>query len=173
MMKETDSSKVLPKDPNKTYGLMELVKGKTPNVGNGPDDTVFSWPHVFIRELILAVVVVALLLLAAFFINAPLEEPANALHPPNPAKAPWYLLGLQELVSYSAFIGGVAAPGLMVLGLLLVPYIDRKKVGIGKWFAKERWLANSLFMAFLIIMGVLIVVGVWFRGENWALVLPW
>lgn len=172
-MKETDSANVFPKDPNKTYGLMELVKGKTPSVGNGPDDTVFSWPHVFIRELIVAVVVIGLLLIASFLFNAPLEEPANPNHPPNPAKAPWYLLGLQELVSYSALLGGVVLPGLMVLGLLLVPYIDRKKVGIGKWFAKERWLANSLFMAFLLIMTILTVIGIWFRGENWAFVIPW
>jgi cytochrome b-561 len=172
-MKETDSAKVFPKDGNKTYGLMELMKGETPQVDNGPDDTVFSWPHVFIREIILVVIVIAVLLVAAFLINAPLEEPANANHPPNPAKAPWYLLGLQELVSYSAFIGGVLVPGLIVVGLLMIPYIDRKKVGIGKWFAKERWLANTLFMSFLAIMFILIVIGVWFRGENWAFVLPW
>lgn len=172
-MKETDTANVFPKNPSKTYGLMELVKGKTPSVGNGPDDTVFSWPHVFIRELILAVIVVALLLIVAFLINAPLEEPANPTHPPNPAKAPWYLLGLQELVSYSAFIGGVLIPGVIVVGLILLPYLDRKKVGIGKWFARERWLANSLFLTFLLVMLILIVIGVWFRGENWAFVSPW
>ena len=61
----------------------------------------------------------------------------------------------------------------MVVGLMLIPYIDRKKVGIGIWFAKERWLANTLFTIFLAVMFILIVIGVWFRGENWDFVFPW
>jgi len=172
-MRERDPLEVFPKNTKKSYGLMELMKGKTPSVGHGPEKTVFSWPHLFIREIILVLIVVSLLLLAAVFINAPLEEPANAHHPPNPAKAPWYLLGLQELVSYSALLGGIVFPGLVVIGLILIPYIDRKKVGIGIWFAKERRLANTLFLIFWVIMIFLIIIGVWFRGENWDFVFPW
>lgn len=172
-MKEKESLEVFPQNTKKSYGLMELMRGKTSSVDKGPEDSVFSWPHLFIREIILLVLVTALLLLAASFINAPLEEPANANHPPNPAKAPWYFLGLQELVSYSALLGGIVFPGLMVVGLMLIPYIDRKKVGIGIWFAKERWMANTLFITFLSIMFILIVIGVWFRGENWDFVFPW
>ncbi len=172
-MKEVDKEKIFPKDPNKTYGLMELVKGTKPTVGREDDEALFTWPHVLIREIVLFVVVMAVLLFASCLFNAPLEEEANPLHPPNPAKAPWYFLGLQELVSYSALIGGVLIPGLIVAGLLLVPYLDRKKIGIGIWFARERALANTLFMTFLIIMLVLIIFGTYFRGPNWDFVIPW
>jgi menaquinol-cytochrome c reductase cytochrome b/c subunit len=172
-MKEVDTTQVYPKNANKTYGLMELVKGTKPTVGQLPDDMVYSWPHLLVRELVMFLIVAGCLLIAAFLFNAPLEEVANPNHPPNPAKAPWYFLGLQELVSYSAFVGGVLIPTCIVAALALVPYIDRKKVGIGVWFAKERWLANGLFLTFLILMGILIVVGMYFRGPNWGFVLPW
>ena len=172
-MREVDLKQVFPKDPDKTYGLMELVKGAKPSVGHTPQDSVFTWPHLLIRELVLLVVVAALLLVSAFMFDAPLEELANPNHPPNPAKAPWYFLGLQELVSYSALIGGVIIPGLIVLVLVLIPYLDRKKVGIGVWFAKERALANTLFLSFLIIMFALIILGTFFRGPNWDFVVPW
>lgn len=172
-MKEVDTTHVFPKDPRKTYGLMELVKGTRPTVGHVPDDMVYTWPHLLVRELIIFIAVAAGLLIAAFLFDAPLEEMANPNHPPNPAKAPWYFLGLQELVSYSAFVGGVVIPTLIVVLLALVPYIDRRKVGIGIWFAKERWLANSIFLAFLLIMFALIIIGMYFRGPNWGFVLPW
>ncbi len=172
-MREVNTKYVFPKDTNKTYGLMELMKGTKPTVGLQPDDMIFTWPHLLIRELVLFAIVVACLLTAAFMFNAPLEEVANPNHPPNPAKAPWYFLGLQELVSYSAFIGGVLIPTLIVVALMLVPFIDRKKVGIGVWFAKERWLANGLFLSFLLIMGALIILGTYFRGANWGFVVPW
>jgi quinol-cytochrome oxidoreductase complex cytochrome b subunit len=172
-MREVNTKYVFPKDPAKTYGLMEMVKGTKPTVGIKSDDSVFTWPHLLIRELVLFVVVAALLLLAAFMFDAPLEEIANPNHPPNPAKAPWYFLGLQELVSYSAFVGGVLIPTLIVLVLIVVPYIDRKKVGIGIWFAKERALANGLYLTFMIVMVALIILGTWFRGANWDFVLPW
>lgn len=152
---------------------MELMKGTKPTVGLQPDDMVFTWPHLLIRELVLFAIVVAGLLVAAFLFDAPLEEIANPNHPPNPAKAPWYFLGLQELVSYSAFVGGVLIPTLIVIGLMLIPFIDRKKIGIGKWFAKERALANGLFLTFLLVMGALIILGTYFRGANWSFVVPW
>jgi quinol-cytochrome oxidoreductase complex cytochrome b subunit len=172
-MKEVNTREVFPKETAKTYGLMELVKGTKPTVGLAQDEMVFTWPHLLIRELALFVVVVALLLVCAFLFNAPLEEIANPNHPPNPAKAPWYFLGLQELVSYSAIVGGVVVPGLIVVVLALIPFIDRKRVGIGVWFAKERALANTLFLTFLIVMLILIIVGMYFRGPNWGFVVPW
>jgi quinol-cytochrome oxidoreductase complex cytochrome b subunit len=130
---------------NKSYGLMELARGTTPQVGANPEDQVFSWPHLVFRELLLFLLVTAVVLFLAIFWNAPLEEIANAVHPPNPAKAPWYFLGLQELVSYSAFWGGVVVPGLLVTALALLPYIDRKRHGVGRWFARERFVANTIF----------------------------
>jgi quinol-cytochrome oxidoreductase complex cytochrome b subunit len=125
------------------------------------------------RELLLFLGVLAIVLALAIFWNAPLEEIANPVHPPNPAKAPWYFLGLQEMVSYSAFWGGVGIPTLEVLILLLVPYFDRKNTGVGRWFAKERLLANSLFVTFVIVNVVLIIIGTFFRGPNWQFVSPW
>ncbi len=172
-MREVNTKHVFPPDQKKTYGLMELMKGSKPTVGLQPDDMVFTWPHLLIRELVVFTLVVAGLLLAAFYFNAPLEEIANPNHPPNPAKAPWYFLGLQELVSYSAFVGGVVVPTLLVLLLMLVPFIDRKKVGIGIWFAKERALANGIFLTCLLLMFALIILGTYFRGPNWSFIIPW
>jgi quinol-cytochrome oxidoreductase complex cytochrome b subunit len=158
---------------NKSYGLMELARGTTPQVGRNPEDEVFSWPHLVFRELLLFLLVTAVVLFLAIFWNAPLEEIANAVHPPNPAKAPWYFLGLQELVSYSAFWGGVVVPGLLVTALALLPYIDRKRQGVGRWFARERVVANTIFSVCLAIAVVLTVIGSLFRGPNWSWVEPW
>ena len=172
-MNEVNTKHVYPEDPSKTYGLMELVKGTKPTVGLPPDDMVFTWPHLLVRELTLFVVVVAVLLLLAFLFNAPLEEIANPNHPPNPAKAPWYFLGLQEMVSYSAFWGGIGVPGIFVLLLLLTPYVDRSPKGVGKWFAKERLLANTIFITFVLANVIFVIIGTFFRGPNWAFVTPW
>jgi quinol-cytochrome oxidoreductase complex cytochrome b subunit len=157
----------------RTFGLMGFVRGPFTKVGNVPDRTRWSWPDLFIAELFVFVVTLAALMVVSLFFGAPLEEPVNVLHPPNPAKAPWYFLGLQELVSYSAFWGGVGIPTIEVLLLLLVPYIDRGKQGVGRWFAKERLLANTLFLTFAFLNVALIIVGTFFRGPNWAFVTPW
>jgi quinol-cytochrome oxidoreductase complex cytochrome b subunit len=158
---------------NKSYGLMELARGTTPQVGLNPDDEVFSWPHLIFRELLLFLLVVAVVLFLAVFWNAPLEELANAIHPPNPAKAPWYFLGLQELVSYSAFWGGVVVPALLVTALVLLPYLDRGRRGVGRWFARERVIANTVFALCLAAAIALTIVGTLFRGPNWSWVVPW
>ncbi len=158
---------------NKTYGLMELARGTTPQVGKDPEEEVSAWPHLVFRELLLFLLVVAVVLFLAIFWNAPLEEFANPVHPPNPAKAPWYFLGLQELVSHSAFWGGVVVPGLLVTALLLLPYLDRKRAGIGRWFARERAVANTIFTLCLVAAVVFTVIGTFFRGPNWGWVEPW
>jgi len=157
----------------KTYGIQGIVRGPFTKIGNVPDGSVFSWPNLLLLELLVFLVTVAGVLIVSMYFNAPLEEPVNIMHPPNPAKAPWYFLGLQEMVSYSAFWGGVGIPTIEVILLLLVPYLDRKPVGVGKWFAKERLLANSLFMTFVVVNIVLMVVGTFFRGPNWEFVSPW
>ena len=157
----------------KTYGIQGIVRGPFTKIGNVPDRSAFSWPNLLLLELLVFLVTVAGVLIVSMYFNAPLEEPVNIMHPPNPAKAPWYFLGLQEMVSYSAFWGGVGIPTIEVVLLLLVPYLDRKPVGVGKWFAKERLLANSLFMTFVVVNIVLMVVGTFFRGPNWEFVSPW
>ena len=157
----------------RSYGIQGLVRGPFTKIGNTSDKSVFSWPNLLQSELLVLLLTISVILLVSVFFNAPLEEPVNVMHPPNPAKAPWYFLGLQEMVSYSAFWGGVGIPGLEVVILLLIPYIDRKPVGVGRWFARERLLANSLFMTFVVVNVVLMVIGTFFRGPNWEFVSPW
>lgn len=156
----------------KNYGIQGLVRGPFAKVGNVPDNSVFSYPNLLLAELFVFIITVLGVLVVSAFFNAPLEEAVNVLHPPNPAKAPWYFLGLQEMVSYSAFWGGVGIPAIEVLVLLLVPYFDRGQKGVGKWFAKERLLANTLFLTFVVVNIVLIIIGTFFRGQNWEFVSP-
>jgi quinol-cytochrome oxidoreductase complex cytochrome b subunit len=157
----------------KSFGVLGMVRGPFNKVGNTPDNTVYSWPHLFTAELFCFALTVLIVLVVAMVFNAPLEAPADPTHPPNPSKAPWYFLGLQEMVSYSAFWGGVGIPTLFVLGLLLVPYLDRRPHGVGVWFSRHRLLANTLFLLFLLTNLVLIIIGTFFRGPNWSLVTPW
>src|SRR6266496_336420 len=157
----------------RTFGIQGLVRGPLNKVGKLTDRTVFSWPNLFQAELLIFVITVAGILVASLLFNAPLEEPVNVMHPPNPAKAPWYLLGLLEMVSYSAFWGRVGIPTIEVLLLLLVPYVDRKIAGVGKWFARERLLANTLFLTFALLNVILMIIGTFFRGANWEFVSPW
>jgi quinol-cytochrome oxidoreductase complex cytochrome b subunit len=157
----------------RTFGVMGLVRGPFNKVGNTPDNTLYSWPHLFIAELFCFALTVLVVLVVALLFNAPLEAPADPTHPPNPSKAPWYFLGLQEMVSYSAFWGGIGVPTLMVLALLLLPYVDRNPRGTGVWCSRRRILAVSIFSLVLLANLVLIVIGTYFRGPNWALVTPW
>jgi len=168
----TAALQTAPASKDKTYGLMEVVTGKpifetvTPEE---EEDTVFSYPYAFVREAVTLMLTVTTIMIMSLFFNAPLEELANPAKTPNPAKAPWYFLGLQELVSHSALLGGVVAPALMVLALLAIPYIDRnpsRRPGDRKW-------AIWLFSIFVGVNLILIVVGTFFRGPGWALVPPW
>ena len=148
------------------------MRGPFTKVGNVPDDSVYSWPHLLMSELFVFVLTVSLILVVSLMFNAPLEQPVNVMHPPNPAKAPWYFLGLQEMVSYSAFWGGVGIPGIMVALLLVVPYLDRTTHGVGRWFARERLLANTVFLALVILNVIFVIIGTFFRGPNWGFVSP-
>jgi len=120
--------------PTKTYQLAALVRGRSPAVNQGPEFTVPSMPHLFYAEMGVTMLVVFICLALALISDAPLKELANPLVPENPAKAPWYFLGLQELVSFSAFMGGVGIPTIVLIGLGLIPYLDREQSGTGDWF---------------------------------------
>jgi cytochrome b-561 len=139
----------------------------------GPARRVLVWPHLLFRELLVLVGVLLAVLVAALARDAPLEEIADAARTPNPAKAPWYFLGLQELVHYGAVLGGVVIPAALVLGLLALPYVDTRPGGVGVWFARERRVANTVFAALALAVVVLTVIGTFFRGPNWAWVWPW
>src|SRR5208337_3983162 len=156
--------------PKRSFGIQGLVRGPLVKVGSIEDRTLFSWPNLFQAELLVFVISVAAILVVSLFFNAPLEEPVNVMHPPNPAKAPWYFLGLQEQVSYSAFWGGVGVPTIFVLLLVLAPYIDRGAGGVGKWFARERLLANTIFLTLVLVNVMFIIIGTFFRGPNWSMV---
>ncbi len=157
----------------RTFGVMGVVRGPFSKVGNTPDNTVFSWPNLFIAELFCFALTVLVVLVVAMAFDAPLEAPANPNLPPNPSKAPWYFLGLQEMVSYSAFWGGVGIPTIFVVALLLLPYLDRSTKGSGEWFSRHRLLATSTFTLVLLVNLGLIIIGTFFRGPNWGFVVPW
>jgi len=120
--------------PQKTYHLAAVVRGRSTAVGRGPEGTVPAMPHLFYAEMAAFMLTVFVCLLLSLLIDAPLKELANPAVPENPAKAPWYFLGLQELVSYSAFMGGIGIPAIVILGLALIPYLDRETAGTGEWF---------------------------------------
>jgi quinol-cytochrome oxidoreductase complex cytochrome b subunit len=169
---ETAQLKTQPALSSKTYGLMEVVTGKPIFETISPeeeDDAVFSYPYAFVREALALMATVTGIMTISLFFHAPLEELANPAKTPNPAKAPWYFLGLQELVSHSALLGGVVAPAIMVLALLAIPYIDRNP---SRQLKARKW-ALGLFAAFVAANLILIVLGTFFRGPGWALVPPW
>lgn len=167
-----DTKEVFAPGVKRTYGLMELVKGTCPTVDKGPYNFIFTWPHLLRAELV-AFFFSLVLLLGLSLIDAPLEEPANPSKPPNPSKAPWYFLGLQELVAYDAFWGGIGLPALMVLGLMVIPYLDRNPRGSGVWFHKSRYQACFWWTFFMTFQAILIIIGTYFRGANWSWIWPW
>ena len=129
-----DTYPVFTEAPQKTYQIAAIVKGRTPAVGKGPENTVPSMPHLFYAEMGVFMLTTLICVALALVSDAPLKELANPIVPENPAKAPWYFLGLQELVSHSAFMGGIGIPMIVLLGLGLIPYLDREKEGTGLWF---------------------------------------
>lgn len=173
MSDRDDQKRIFQKGSTKTYGLMALVKGVSPAVEKEPEDTVPTFPHLVYRELILALLIMIVLHVFSLLFNAPLEEIADPTHSPNPAKAPWYFLGLQELVHYSAFIGGVIIPILVVVGLILIPYIDRNPKGVGVWFSRDRKVAITIFTIFVIVVVIFTAIGTFFRGPGWEWYWPW
>lgn len=133
------------------------------------DDKVLVWPDLVYTELICMVALTAFLLVWAIFLQAPLEEPASAVKTPNPSKAPWYFLGLQEmLVYYDPWMAGVVLPSMVIFGLMAIPYIDFNKKGNGYYTINERKFAYLTFQfGFLVLWITLIVMGTFLRGPNW------
>ena len=135
-------------------------------------DKIPADPWLYRAEASVALLTLALLLFLALGVDAPLFERADPNHPPNPAKAPWYFVGFQELVSYSAFWGGVAVPLFLFIFFVLAPYLDRTASPPGMWFARDRLLLNVFFGALLLSQVGFIIVGQWLRGPNWGLIWP-
>jgi len=153
----------------------ERIERGEPLVEAGADDKVLVWPDLVYIELICLVILTAFLTVWAIFLRAPLEQPADPNIAPNPAKAPWYFLGLQEmLVYFDPWLAGVVLPGLIIVGLIAIPYIDRNPKGNGYYTFKERPFAISTFMfGFGILWIVLIIFGTFLRGPNWNFFGPY
>ncbi len=136
---------------------------------------VLVWPDLVYIELICMILIVAGLIVWAMFLQAPLEEPASSVKTPNPSKAPWYFLGLQEmLVYYDPWMAGVLLPGVIVGGLCAIPYIDFNKKGNGYYTIKQRSFAYTVFQfGFLEIWITLIILGTFLRGPNWNFFGPY
>jgi len=138
------------------------------------DEKVLVWPDLVYTELICMVVATAILVVWSIVLKAPLEQPATSAKAPNPSKAPWYFLGLQEmLVYFDPWMAGVVLPTMIVVGLIAIPYIDFNQKGNGYYTFKERWFAISSFLfGFLVLWVVLIVLGTLLRGPNWNFFAP-
>ncbi|MFQ5863785.1 MAG: cytochrome C [bacterium] len=138
-------------------------------------DRIFVWPYLTRNEFLVSIFVMALLTVWSIGIDAPLEEPANPTRTPNPSKAPWYFLGLQEmLVYFDPWIAGVVLPTLVIVGLMAIPYIDMNPKGNGYYTWRERKFAITVFLfGFFALWISLIFVGTFFRGPGWNFFMPW
>jgi hypothetical protein len=157
------------------YAMREAVlNDRRIAAGEGPiekaeSDKVWVWPDLVYTELISLVVCSVVLIVWSILLKAPLEQPASSAVTPNPSKAPWYFLGLQEmLVYFDPWLAGVVLPGLIIAGLIAIPYIDTNPKGNGYYTFNERKTEITLFLfGFVILWSSLIVLGTFLRGPNW------
>jgi hypothetical protein len=162
----------------KRYRALAFVKGDSlakEKDSHMSEDELPTWPYLVRKESLAAIIVTIILLVWSIALNAPLEDPSDPSVTPNPAKAPWYFLGLQEmLVYFDPWIAGVIFPSLIVMGLMAMPYIDINPKGNGYYTFKERWFAILTFcFGFHILWMLLIIVGVFMRGPGWLWFWPW
>jgi len=162
----------------KRYRALAFVKGESlakEKDSHVSEDEIPTWPYLVRKEFLAAIIVTIILLVWSIALNAPLEDPSDPSVTPNPAKAPWYFLGLQEmLVYFDPWIAGVIFPSLIVMGLMAMPYIDINPKGNGYYTFKERWFAILTFcFGFHILWMLLIIVGVFMRGPGWLWFWPW
>jgi quinol-cytochrome oxidoreductase complex cytochrome b subunit len=184
-----DTPRPVAPTPTKTYTLLGVARGTAPTVRasalDAPNSTVNAVPDLVRRATIVVAGTIAAIGILAVFMPSPLEEPANALVTPNPAKAPWYFLWLQEVVTDTtirigsftlngAFIGGVVLPGLLIGLLTIWPWLDRSPSELaGLWLPRGRRTQNLAFL--LVVLGVLLltIVGLYLRGPYWNFYWPW
>ncbi|MBM4394072.1 MAG: hypothetical protein FJ087_00100 [Deltaproteobacteria bacterium] len=135
---------------------------------------VETWPHLVFIELLAMLICTVAIGAFSLVVEAPLESIANPGYTPPIAKAPWYFVGLQELlVWFDPWIAGVIVPGVIILGLMAVPYLDREPDHVGLWSPRRRPVAWSIFIFGLALWFGLIAVGTWDRGPHWAWYWPW
>lgn len=155
----------------KRYRTLAIVKQEAvTRIEKQLQDSVFVWPHLLVREFLAAVLMTGVLTILALQVDAPLREHANPNVTPPAAKAPWYFLGLQELLHYfPATIAGVLIPGLTLVGLAVLPYLDRNP---SRAYV-DRKIAIILFTFFAVFYAVLTLMGSFFRGPGWIWTWPW
>jgi quinol-cytochrome oxidoreductase complex cytochrome b subunit len=133
------TDEIFPQHTNKSFALVEMMPHDGPLVGKGPDGTVFAFPLVLLWELVLLLGVTFFLFVFSLIKQAPLETIANPLVTTDPAKAPWYFMGLQELLEHMhPMVAGVLIPSVLVLCLIVLPYVDNSRRGAGVWFSSQR-----------------------------------
>jgi hypothetical protein len=154
-----------------TQRLLTVVKsGSIQEVKATPVDKVHTWPHLLIGEFVAALACTAFTFVFSIFVNAPLLQLANVNRTPNPSKAPWYFLGLQELLTmFHPMVAGVTIPGMGLFALMLAPYADRNPSNK----PEDRKFAISLFTIFLMFWAVLVIIGSFFRGPGFNFTFPW
>jgi quinol-cytochrome oxidoreductase complex cytochrome b subunit len=174
---------------SKTYSLLGITRGATVHVQTALVDedahTVQSSPNLTRRLAVVILGTLALACVLAIGLPAPLEEAANPSVTPNPAKAPWYFLWLQELVTDTTFsiggftvngalIGGILLPAVLVIGLLVIPHLDKSPAqAVGVWWAVERKKLNWIFLVLVLAVLILTTVGTYMRGPYWNFYWPW
>ena len=148
-------------------------KETVPEIPKKPDK-LLAFPHLVFKEFIALMLVSLVLIVISMAINAPLEEVATPTKTPNPAKAPWYFVGLQEmLVYFDPWIAGVMIPTLIIIGLMAIPFVDKNPKGVGIYCFKARKFAFVMFTIGIVAWFGLIIFGVYFRGPSWLLYMPW
>ena len=151
-----------------------IAQGLPPLEDLEPDKTL-TWPDLVYTELICMVVLTIVLVVWGIVLQAPLEQPASSTTAPNPSKAPWYFLGLQEmLVYFDPWMAGVVLPSMIIVGLMAIPYIDTNKSGNGYFSYNDRKFAYNTFQyGFVVLWVVLILLGTFLRGPNWNFFGPY
>ncbi len=154
-----------------TQRLLTVVKaGSIQDVRSTPTDKVHVWPHLLIGEFVACMAMSAFLLVFSALVNAPLLASANYNFTPNPSKAPWYFLGLQELLTmFHPMIAGVTIPGIGIFALMLAPFSDKNPSNK----PEDRKFAIALMTLFLMFWGVLVIIGCFFRGPGFNFTFPW
>jgi hypothetical protein len=158
----------------KRLRVLAVVEGASKAGGKAPAKERFVWPDLVFKELLAAVGIIVVLIIWALLLDAPLRAEADPSWTENPAKAPWYFLGLQELLVYfDPWLAGVVIPTLMVFGLMAIPYIDVFNSVSGQYRLSKRKKASALFLFGFFLWFALIVVGTFFRGPSWHFYWPW
>ena len=154
-----------------TQRLLTVVKsGSIQDVKAVPVDKVHTWPHLLGIEFVASLACTAFVFMFSWFVNAPLLQAANFNQTPNPSKAPWYFLGLQELLTmFHPMIAGVTIPGMGIIAMMLAPYLDRNESNR----PEDRKFLTSLWTVHLMFWAVLVIIGSFFRGPGFNFVFPW